>query len=480
MYIDCLFVLRDAGDCTAPRSIHQVLLKSTSNFEKVKAEAISGLNIDRNISMFYTDDEDDEIRVGTTLEIREAFSVAAVEGAITFFVDVLSTEPVVEHPETSEQEEEEKELVVEQEQEEEEPKKEMNEIHVAVDGSLANIISQFQLVGDGKEFDVTSFINSLEDNEQKEQFLQTIAEKNPLGLPLEVAKCWVTDDEDKNVVCEKQQEQAAEEEEEEMKGTLHRSVVCDGCDKTIRGIRYKCFNCADYDLCEVCESSNLANGTHDAEHLFIKIYKPVTMPFEARDNVYQPKPKSTYRRCPRFNNNTTNFVFGNDEKPYHHRSHHRGGRWRKRREEVDNKISALEQLCAKLSSQIEQIVSVPQQVVEEPIVVVKKEEKEVVAKSEEPSVVVVEIDADEPNPIADSICDEDIVVVEEDVAVKEEEQPEKNLLEQSMAGLTPEAMIAFDCLVNMGFTDYPLIATLLREHAGEIQKVVAGLVAAGQ
>ncbi|KAL3854811.1 hypothetical protein ACJMK2_014057 [Sinanodonta woodiana] len=51
----------------------------------------------------------------------------------------------------------------------------------------------------------------------------------------------------------------------------HDGVICDNCNKTIIGARYKCGNCLDYDLCEECEAMN---GIHDEEHVFIKIRRP--------------------------------------------------------------------------------------------------------------------------------------------------------------------------------------------------------------
>ncbi|KAF9950788.1 hypothetical protein BGZ72_007595 [Mortierella alpina] len=55
--------------------------------------------------------------------------------------------------------------------------------------------------------------------------------------------------------------------------TPHAGVVCDGCDNAIFGVRYKCGNCPDYDLCGNCESSPVF--LHDPNHVFIKIRKPI-------------------------------------------------------------------------------------------------------------------------------------------------------------------------------------------------------------
>ncbi len=50
---------------------------------------------------------------------------------------------------------------------------------------------------------------------------------------------------------------------------FHPGVVCDGCDSPIRGPRFKCIECPDYDLCKRCESK----GLHE-EHQFVKFRKP--------------------------------------------------------------------------------------------------------------------------------------------------------------------------------------------------------------
>lgn len=49
---------------------------------------------------------------------------------------------------------------------------------------------------------------------------------------------------------------------------LHPNVICDSCDKSIFGYRYKCLECADFDLCMDCEPKS-----HN-HHLMIRICDP--------------------------------------------------------------------------------------------------------------------------------------------------------------------------------------------------------------
>ncbi|CAD6499663.1 BgTH12-03771 [Blumeria graminis f. sp. triticale] len=52
---------------------------------------------------------------------------------------------------------------------------------------------------------------------------------------------------------------------------VHRGCACNCCGMVpIRGIRFRCSNCADYDLCESCE----AQGVHLKTHIFYKIKVP--------------------------------------------------------------------------------------------------------------------------------------------------------------------------------------------------------------
>ncbi|CAL1544055.1 unnamed protein product, partial [Lymnaea stagnalis] len=54
-------------------------------------------------------------------------------------------------------------------------------------------------------------------------------------------------------------------------GTQHESVKCDGCSaETIRGIRWKCSECQNSNLCSQCYS----NDKHDVNHQFLRYDSP--------------------------------------------------------------------------------------------------------------------------------------------------------------------------------------------------------------
>lgn len=66
-------------------------------------------------------------------------------------------------------------------------------------------------------------------------------------------------------------------------GYIHRGVTCNSCGAMpIQGIRYRCANCIDYDLCETCEAMQV----HIKTHLFYKVRIPA--PFLGNPRQSQP------------------------------------------------------------------------------------------------------------------------------------------------------------------------------------------------
>ena len=58
---------------------------------------------------------------------------------------------------------------------------------------------------------------------------------------------------------------------ESNEGIVHRGIHCNGCSRLpIRGVRYRCANCSDFDFCETCE----ATQDHPKTHVFYKLKVP--------------------------------------------------------------------------------------------------------------------------------------------------------------------------------------------------------------
>ncbi|KAB5578359.1 hypothetical protein GE09DRAFT_1089386 [Coniochaeta sp. 2T2.1] len=79
---------------------------------------------------------------------------------------------------------------------------------------------------------------------------------------------------------------------------VHRGCACNACGIVpIRGIRYRCANCADFDLCETCESQ----GHHINTHIFYKVKIPAP-PFGPRQSQpvwYTGEPENCIRKLPK-------------------------------------------------------------------------------------------------------------------------------------------------------------------------------------
>ncbi|KAI9712148.1 MAG: hypothetical protein M1812_006986 [Candelaria pacifica] len=89
------------------------------------------------------------------------------------------------------------------------------------------------------------------------------------------------------------------EDQARREGYVHRGVTCNSCgNMPIRGIRYRCANCIDYDLCETCEAMQI----HHKTHLFYKVRIPAPFlgnPRQAQPVWYPGKPATLTNNVPR-------------------------------------------------------------------------------------------------------------------------------------------------------------------------------------
>ncbi|KAK2771677.1 hypothetical protein FQN53_004940 [Emmonsiellopsis sp. PD_33] len=66
------------------------------------------------------------------------------------------------------------------------------------------------------------------------------------------------------------------------RGRRH-AAICDGCNKSIRGVRHKCLNCPDWDYCSEC--IDRADAFHPG-HRFAPIYEPLPEPHAYHQTHY--------------------------------------------------------------------------------------------------------------------------------------------------------------------------------------------------
>lgn len=57
-------------------------------------------------------------------------------------------------------------------------------------------------------------------------------------------------------------------------GPVHRNILCDSCNNVVVGIRHKCLDCPDYDLCNQCYNIPDVRSQHGTAHQFFAIDRP--------------------------------------------------------------------------------------------------------------------------------------------------------------------------------------------------------------
>lgn len=55
---------------------------------------------------------------------------------------------------------------------------------------------------------------------------------------------------------------------------VHKGYLCDGCDQEIKGVRYRCANCHDFDLCDLCLGKGRSRAPHQPHHTLRPIQPP--------------------------------------------------------------------------------------------------------------------------------------------------------------------------------------------------------------
>ncbi|CAF0897368.1 unnamed protein product [Rotaria sordida] len=64
----------------------------------------------------------------------------------------------------------------------------------------------------------------------------------------------------------------------------HESITCDGCNREpIKGLRFKCDTCSNYDLCQQCVDRNVTTKAHKLTHSLIVLSRRVVQQIPAED-----------------------------------------------------------------------------------------------------------------------------------------------------------------------------------------------------
>ena len=71
------------------------------------------------------------------------------------------------------------------------------------------------------------------------------------------------------------------EEKEDLVVTKH-DLICDNCKMEIENVRWKCYNCREYNLCSQCEALDIKQ--HDKRHVFIKLPRKQNNHFNFKPN----------------------------------------------------------------------------------------------------------------------------------------------------------------------------------------------------
>jgi Ca2+-binding EF-hand superfamily protein len=73
------------------------------------------------------------------------------------------------------------------------------------------------------------------------------------------------------------------EEDAKRQAYMHRGVHCEECGKVIKGVRWHCLQCLDFDLCSICEVSS----RHFSSHVFAKIKIPIPWLYNKLDRSFE-------------------------------------------------------------------------------------------------------------------------------------------------------------------------------------------------
>ena len=222
------------------------------------------------------------------------------------------------------------------------PNNDPNKLYQIYDVKLGKIInnqSDYQLFNSQhlSENKITLIIKLIEKNN-----INIIPDYQPESSSLFFESCIIPKQEEKEKEKEKEEEKNEEKEkelteEEKIKESIrllvqsqlkifennilneinnnsqpiHKGIKCNKCGmKDIKGIRYKCSTCLNYNLCEKCEDIS----DHNENHIFVKIKEPI---FE--ENKLNEKINSSMLKFSKNYDNNNNNDYTTEPNVFHFR-----------------------------------------------------------------------------------------------------------------------------------------------------------------
>ena len=129
--------------------------------------------------------------------------------------------------------------------------------------------TSINFVGRKKENEMEEQINKILKLKMKE-LEDNLTEELYNNLKNEISKSKIQNKELNNI------------EEDNGQKIIHRGIICNKCGKKdIKGKRYKCAQCSNFNLCEKCEN----NYIHDMKHIMIRIITPLKSDNELNSKI---------------------------------------------------------------------------------------------------------------------------------------------------------------------------------------------------